>query len=125
MLLHGKKICGILIEQRNTGRVDSPLATAVGIGLNVGQSAEFFAQANLPLGGSLASLAGKSWKPGIVAERLIERMDQAYDRLLQGDADALEAIWQDRLGLIGEAGSLETAAAASGRAAAGGDVGRV
>src|SRR5712691_2501397 len=45
VLIDGKKVCGILIEQ---GR-----GTVAGIGLNVNQSAESLAAANLPLAGSL------------------------------------------------------------------------
>src|SRR5262249_46624313 len=49
VLVHGKKVCGILIEQRTNGHPDFPLATVVGIGLNVTQSADMFEQAGLPL----------------------------------------------------------------------------
>ena len=58
VLVHGKKVCGILIEQRNTGQAAWPLAAAVGIGLNVSQTAAFFVAANLPLAGSLRTLSG-------------------------------------------------------------------
>ncbi len=71
ILVSGKKVCGILIEQRNTGHADWPLAAAVGIGLNVSQTAEFFAEAELPLGGSLGTLSGKTLEARAVAERLI------------------------------------------------------
>jgi BirA family biotin operon repressor/biotin-[acetyl-CoA-carboxylase] ligase len=109
VLIQGKKVCGILIEQRNTGLDDWPLAAALGIGLNVRQSADFFAQANLPLAGSLASLSGKCYAPQHVAERLIGQLDTAYVRLLQGDADTLETLWKQRFGLMGKQVALHTA----------------
>ncbi len=58
VLIHGKKVCGILIEQRNSGNPVLPLATVVGLGLNVTQPAEAFAAANLPDAGSLLSMSG-------------------------------------------------------------------
>src|ERR1019366_3193428 len=38
VLVQGKKVCGILIEQRTITHADFPLATVVGIGLNVSQT---------------------------------------------------------------------------------------
>src|SRR5262249_15022573 len=46
VLIRGKKVCGILIEQGQ--------GTVVGIGLNIHQSADSLARASLPLAGSLA-----------------------------------------------------------------------
>src|SRR3954469_18386865 len=45
LLIRGKKVCGILIEQTGTG---SELVTVAGIGLNLNQTADEFARANLP-----------------------------------------------------------------------------
>ena len=61
VLILGKKICGILIEQCTTGNADFPLATVVGIGLNITQSAEMFEQAGLPDAASLTSLSGMAF----------------------------------------------------------------
>jgi BirA family transcriptional regulator, biotin operon repressor / biotin---[acetyl-CoA-carboxylase] ligase len=107
VLILGKKVCGILIEQRNTGLADHPLAAAVGIGLNVRQGADFFSQANLPLASSLAIFSGKSLDTMRVAECLVGHLDLSYDRLLQEDAKTLETIWKERLGLIGKRVILE------------------
>jgi BirA family biotin operon repressor/biotin-[acetyl-CoA-carboxylase] ligase len=109
VLVNGKKVCGILIEQRTTGHADFPLASVVGIGLNVAQSAEFFAQANLPDAASLASLAGRALTFEDAAMALVEQLDGWYQRLLDGDLATLEAIWKRRLGLIGKPVLLETA----------------
>jgi BirA family biotin operon repressor/biotin-[acetyl-CoA-carboxylase] ligase len=101
VLIGGKKVCGILIEQRTSGHADWPLATVVGLGLNVTQSAEMFATAELPDAGSLFSVAGVRLDAQEVAVRLIERLDEQYDRLLGGDFALLQAQWQGRLGLLG------------------------
>src|SRR5262245_4281180 len=59
VLLHGRKIAGILIEQ---GR-----STVIGIGLNVSQSAADFERSGLPLAGSLASVTGQEHAPSEIA----------------------------------------------------------
>ena len=109
--LEGKKVCGILIEQRSGGRADQPPATAVGIGLNVRQPAEFFEQAGLTLGGSLLSMIGQIFDHQDIARRLICQLDDDYARLLNGDFGTLEATWKQRLGLLGESVLVETTSA--------------
>jgi BirA family biotin operon repressor/biotin-[acetyl-CoA-carboxylase] ligase len=101
VLVAGKKVCGILIEQRNTGHVDFPLATVVGLGLNVTQPAEAFAASGLQHAGSLFSMSGQMLDTDMVARRLIGQLDVEYDRLAQGDFAALEARWQALLGVSG------------------------
>jgi BirA family biotin operon repressor/biotin-[acetyl-CoA-carboxylase] ligase len=107
VLIQGRKVCGILIEQRSSGPGDPP-ATVAGIGLNVGQSAEYFTRANLPLGASLTSLSGKTLETRLVAERLIRHLDVAYDQLVRGDIDTLEMLWKERVGLVGRHVVVET-----------------
>ena len=109
ILVAGKKVCGFLIEQKTTGRPEAPLATVVGLGLNVTQPADDFAAANLPDAASLASLTGKTLSVDAVARDLFHRMDDEYERLLSGDLASLEALWQWRLGLIGNRVVVETA----------------
>lgn len=99
VLVAGKKVCGFLIEQKTTGDANNPLATVVGIGLNVTQSADDFA-AHLPDAASLASLTGKSHAVDAVARAVFHRMDDEYERLLTGDLATLESMWQWRLGLV-------------------------
>jgi BirA family biotin operon repressor/biotin-[acetyl-CoA-carboxylase] ligase len=102
VLILGKKVCGILIEQRTTRHVDFPLATVVGIGLNVTQSAEMFAKAELPDAASLASLSGMTLVYEDVAKALIRQLDEQYDQLLEGDFHVLELLWKEGLGLLGK-----------------------
>lgn len=106
VLLNGKKICGILIEQRSFGNEQ---ATVIGIGLNVRQPASFFEQAELPLGGSLLSTTGTSLETDTAARALIQELDEGYDRLLRGNLQILESRWQQRLGLLGTMVEAETA----------------
>lgn len=99
VFLRGRKVCGILIEQGK--------GTVIGIGLNVNQTAESFAAAGLTLAGSLALAAGHPLDRVTVARRLIAQMDQEYDRLCQGELDALEACWKWRTGLLGQTVAVE------------------
>jgi BirA family biotin operon repressor/biotin-[acetyl-CoA-carboxylase] ligase len=94
VLIHGRKVCGILIEQ---GR-----AVVAGIGLNVNQNAESLAAVGLPQAGSLALFRGSPLDRQEVARMLIEHLDREYDSLCQGDLAGLEACWKWRIGLLGK-----------------------
>lgn len=107
VLLDGKKVCGILSEQRTSGQSDFPLATVVGMGLNVTQSEELFQQAGLPAAGSLHSLTGHTFDTADVARQLITQLDDEYDRLTRGDWAPLETRWRQRLGLLGQHVAVE------------------
>lgn len=93
LLIRGKKICGILIEQK--------AGTVVGIGLNLNQSADDFAAAGLPQATSLAVVSGSRVDPKTAAEVLVHRLDEEYGRLVSGERGALEADWKWRIGLLG------------------------
>lgn len=100
VLLDGKKICGILIEQRTTKNADFSLASVVGIGLNVSQTAAMFEQAELPLATSLARATGREFSFEDVARKLIRQLDWHYDLLHDGQQRVLEKKWQVRLGVL-------------------------
>ena len=94
LLVRGRKICGLLIEQ-HAG------AIVIGIGLNLAQSAEEFAAAGLPEATSLALLADRQPALREAAEAVLRQLDQEYGRLLAGERVAVEADWKWRLGLLG------------------------
>jgi len=100
VLILGRKVCGILIEQ---GR-----GTVVGIGLNVNQSAEAFAQAGLPHATSLASCDGTRRDFRHVARELITRLDIEYQGLCTGDLRGLERRWVSRLALLDRLVTIES-----------------
>ena len=93
VLVEGRKVCGILIEQ---GR-----GTVVGIGLNVNQSGAAFDRAALPQAGSLSLFAGGPLNRRFLAQRLIERLDREYEGLCRDDGNDLETRWRERIGLVG------------------------
>jgi BirA family biotin operon repressor/biotin-[acetyl-CoA-carboxylase] ligase len=97
VLIHGRKVCGILIEQSR--------GTVIGVGLNVNQPAE--ALADLPQAGSLALFSERLFDCRQVSRLLITHLDEEYGRLCQGDLATLEACWQWRLGLLGKNVAVE------------------
>ncbi len=93
VLLRGKKVCGILIEQ---GRW-----TVVGIGLNVQQTAADFAAAALPQAASLAQFSPHALVTSTVARELLVQLDEQFAALLDGDFATLEACWKWHVGVLG------------------------
>jgi BirA family biotin operon repressor/biotin-[acetyl-CoA-carboxylase] ligase len=94
VFLHGRKVCGILIEQSQ--------GVVAGIGVNLNQTAEQFAAAGLPAAGSLSVFTGRRYDAPEVARQLLSQLDEEYHRLLQGDLATLEACWKCRIGLLGK-----------------------
>lgn len=92
VLIHGRKVCGILIEQGK--------GTVAGIGLNANQSEEMFAAAQLPEASSLAVFAQRAFDCRLLARLLLEQLDVEYGRMCQGDVATLEANWRRRFGLL-------------------------
>jgi BirA family biotin operon repressor/biotin-[acetyl-CoA-carboxylase] ligase len=103
VLIRGRKVCGILIEQRvvHGAEAASP-ATVCGIGLNVNQTADDFSAAGLPEAASLAVFTGRRRDCSTVARRLLHHLDEQYDALWAGELASLEVSWGGRLGLIGK-----------------------
>ncbi len=99
VLVRGKKICGILIEQSK--------GTVVGIGLNVRQTADDFAAAELPEATSLAHFLSSPPEAAEVARHLLRKLDEEWDRLLNGDLATLEACWKWHVGLLGRMVTVE------------------
>ncbi len=93
VLLLGKKVCGILIEQSR--------GTVVGIGLNVRQTHQDFAAAGL-VATSLNHFVSRPLETDLVARTLLQVLDEEYVRLLRGEQKLLEDRWQRHLGLVGK-----------------------
>jgi BirA family transcriptional regulator, biotin operon repressor / biotin---[acetyl-CoA-carboxylase] ligase len=99
VLIHGRKVCGILIEQGQ--------ATIAGIGLNVNQAADAFAE--LLHAASLALFAGRELDRPALIRSLISNLDEWYDRLRRGHVADLETAWGERLAAVGEMVTVEVA----------------
>jgi BirA family biotin operon repressor/biotin-[acetyl-CoA-carboxylase] ligase len=103
LLVRGKKVCGILIEQGVGADADGNprFRTVVGIGLNLMQTAEDFAAAGLPDATSLLLAANRVVGLRAAAETVVRHLDAEYGRLLAGERVAVEADWKWRTGLLG------------------------
>ncbi len=101
LLVRGKKVCGILIEQS--------LGTVVGIGLNLNQIPEDFASAGLPDATSLAMIAASPVDRRSALITVLRKLDDEYDRLLNGERIPLESDWKWRIGLLGRTVMIERA----------------
>ncbi len=93
LLIRGKKVCGILIENTT--------ATVIGIGLNLTQTADDFAAAGLPDATSLGIVSGETFDVPTMASEVTRKLDAEYGRLLGGERVAVEADWKWRVGLLG------------------------
>jgi BirA family biotin operon repressor/biotin-[acetyl-CoA-carboxylase] ligase len=100
VLIDGKKVCGILIEQKQ--------ATVAGIGLNVLQSRQHFLDAGLPEATSLYASSSLTPTPLAATASLCDALDLHYQSLLKGQYLPLEEAWRERLGLTGRAVQAET-----------------
>lgn len=94
VMLEGRKVCGVLIEQSRH--------VVAGIGLNVNQSRAEFDAANLTAT-SLALAAGRAFDPPAVARELLTALDRLYHLLLNGMIGEVEERWRSRLGLVNRA----------------------
>lgn len=93
LLLRGRKCCGVLIEQRSR--------TLVGLGLNLNQTAQDWAEAGLPHAVSLAEMAKRPIDRDVALACVVKHLNAEYDWLLSGEQVRLEADWKWRIGLLG------------------------
>ncbi len=100
LLLAGRKVCGILIEQHG------PRVVA-GIGLNLTQTAEDFAAAGLPQAISLAMACGQAVDRRYAAECILDSLDANYRELVSGNLRHVEAKWVQYMELLGRAVRVE------------------
>lgn len=100
VLVRGKKVCGILVEQ---GR-----GSVIGIGLNVSTPAETFTAAQLPQAACLQMFTEDPLDRRSIARTLIQQLDAGYHELLGGMTGELESRWRWHSGLMGKKVTLRT-----------------
>ena len=99
ILVDGRKICGILIEQS--------VGTIVGIGINVLQTPSEFAGLGLPFATSMQQFTPHPLNTHEIAKRLLSNLDEIYHQLLDGNGQMLEKEWISGMGLLGREVLLE------------------
>lgn len=80
MILHGKKLCGILCESRITAGQESGLSAICGIGINLTQEQADFDRMGLPHATSLRLCTGKIFSPEEVTVAILEQFAQVYEQ---------------------------------------------
>jgi BirA family biotin operon repressor/biotin-[acetyl-CoA-carboxylase] ligase len=93
LLLRGKKVSGILIEQR--------VSTVVGVGLNLNQTVADFDAAGIPEATSLSLATNTRIDRTAALGMVVRTLNDLYDRLAAGDRSVVERAWRTRLGLVG------------------------
>ncbi len=87
LVLNGKKLCGILTEMAVEGETEQLQYLVVGIGINVLQQPEDFADGVGEIATSLAIELGRPVSRPQLAAAEIEELDRLYDALKRGDTD--------------------------------------
>ena len=98
LLLHGKKFCGILLE--NLLQPSEVSYAIVGAGINVNQRT--FPDEIATRGTSLAIETGRSFDRKKVLQSVLSELDVLYPPVQQGDFDAIVAEWLKRCTMFGK-----------------------
>jgi BirA family transcriptional regulator, biotin operon repressor / biotin---[acetyl-CoA-carboxylase] ligase len=109
VLVRGKKVCGILIEQGVVAGPEPRFRTVAGVGLNLGQTADEFAALGLPDAASLGMLTGSPVGLRAAVGAVVRNLDAEWARLLAGERAAVEADWKWRVGFLGRDVEVERA----------------
>jgi len=100
VLIEGKKVCGILTEQRQEWFV-------IGVGLNVSVPVQHFQAAGIHQAASLQDFTQKALSRSELLFSLRTEWDQLFTMLKLGKAEPLLELWQTYSGLIGRSIMLE------------------
>jgi len=98
LLLHGKKFCGILLE--NLFQQSEVSYAIIGAGINVNQ--RIFPDEISPRGTSLAIETGMSFDRKKVLQTVLSELDTLYPPVQRGDFDAIVPEWIKRCTMFGK-----------------------
>lgn len=104
LLVNGKKICGILVENNYLGQKIN--YSIVGIGLNVNQNYEHIRHINAT---SLGRFSEGELNREDILIHLLEHFEHQYEMLLEGRDNTINAEFDKALYGYGELGTFETA----------------
>ena len=98
LLVHGKKFCGILLE--NLFQQSEVSYAVIGAGINVNQRT--FPDEISPRGTSLAIETGRSFDRKKLLQAVLSELDMLYPPVQQGDFDAIVPEWIKRCTMFGK-----------------------
>ncbi|SFJ59238.1 biotin--[acetyl-CoA-carboxylase] ligase [Thermoflavimicrobium dichotomicum] len=100
LLVHGKKICGILTELR--GEQDQIHYVILGMGINVNTPEKNWPEELRAIATSLAiELGGPVHRASLIAA-ILEELEEVYDHYLQSGFSKIKAKWEQSSGIIGK-----------------------
>jgi BirA family biotin operon repressor/biotin-[acetyl-CoA-carboxylase] ligase len=100
VLVYGKKIAGILIENQITG--DSISSSVIGIGLNVNQTDFSSIQAT-----SISNELNNQYSKELVFQELCDSMNVLFDQIVKNESDILKSEYENALFQKGKIGQYE------------------
>lgn len=95
VLVKGKKVCGVLVEQRKDWSV-------IGVGFNLNVPSTAFKTENLIHAGSLHQFTTEPIERNVVLHRLLEMWNESWDEWSQGQMVHLMQQWNDSAQLAGQ-----------------------
>ncbi|MDQ1257940.1 MAG: BirA family transcriptional regulator [Candidatus Hydrogenedentes bacterium] len=95
ILIGGKKVCGILVEQRG-------LRMALGIGINVRHRPEDFPEDLRDSSTSLEWATGQPWDANALLSNVLEQLDRQVVRLKNGHYEDVRIEWADACEIVGK-----------------------
>lgn len=104
MILHGKKLCGILCESRIAACRESgqALCAICGIGLNLTQTQTDFDEMNLPHATSLKLGTGRAFTPLKTAIVILEQFERVYEQYRQNGFSSLLPEYRENCVTLGK-----------------------
>ncbi len=106
LLLHGKKVCGILTELR--GDQDRINYVILGMGLNVNQTEEDFPVDLREIATSLAVEGGKKYSRANLIAQIMQELEEYYRLYLKGGFDPIREKWESLSNLMGKSITART-----------------
>jgi len=100
VLCQGKKVCGILCESRISA-AGSELSAVIGIGVNLLQTCEDFAQLDLVYANSLFLATGRSYLPEQAASAVLNELEPVLDSFIAGGFQPLREAYKARCITLG------------------------
>lgn len=94
LLLHGKKVCGILVEHKRN-------RSALGIGINVHHRPEDFPEPLRELATSLEAATSHRWDRSELLSEVLTHLDRRVMTLLRGGYESIRAEWAEACNLRG------------------------
>jgi BirA family biotin operon repressor/biotin-[acetyl-CoA-carboxylase] ligase len=101
VLIDGRKICGILVETRSSGR--KLIFVIVGIGMNVNVASDtLFPQSIRSTTSSLQDELGRKIRLSTLLRAVLEELERLYDLFIAGDSQSILVEWKKFASFLGQ-----------------------